>query len=492
MTGARRGVILAALEQYAGLILNFLTVVAVSRFLGPAETGAGVIGLSIAAIVFSLREFASPDVLIKQDTVRDVDVQTAFTYLLGVSLLLALLLFLARSSFAAAYRDAGLVAFLNVAILASLIETISLPSVALLRRQMAFGILARIRTAGTALGALAAVVTAYLGFGHMCFAYGMLASAVVTTVMSFTAYPAALLMRPTLKSLPQMWRFGLYLGSNAAVNKICETFPQLILGRFMPVAAVGIYNRSNTVSGLPDRIILSAVFTVAFPMLSAQVRQNADLKASYIKALSYISVVYWPAQLVLACLAYPAVHIILGSGWQEAVPIVMISCIASMFWFPVVLTYPLLLAMGKNRDAFLSNLTGRTVATLIVCLAAYHGLITLALSLFISIPFQMAVAIHYVNKHVHFSYRKLAFALLRSAIVALAAAIPPLCALAWQQFSPQMDWPEALIVGTASILCWLIALYLVRHPFTEEVTHAVSHLLARLPYNAVRRAGRDA
>ncbi len=53
MSGARRGFLMAVLEQYAGLIFNFVTVIAVSRFLGPAETGAGVVGLSIAAIVFS-------------------------------------------------------------------------------------------------------------------------------------------------------------------------------------------------------------------------------------------------------------------------------------------------------------------------------------------------------------------------------------------------------------------------------------------------------
>lgn len=52
MSGSRRGILMAALEQYAGLLFNFLTVIAVSRFLGPAETGAGVVGLSIAAIVF--------------------------------------------------------------------------------------------------------------------------------------------------------------------------------------------------------------------------------------------------------------------------------------------------------------------------------------------------------------------------------------------------------------------------------------------------------
>ncbi len=52
MNGSRRGILMAALEQYAALIFNFLTVVIISRVLNPAETGMGVIGISISAIVF--------------------------------------------------------------------------------------------------------------------------------------------------------------------------------------------------------------------------------------------------------------------------------------------------------------------------------------------------------------------------------------------------------------------------------------------------------
>lgn len=94
-----------------------------------------------------------------------------------------------------------------------------------------------------------------------------------------------------------------------------------------------------------------------------------------------------------------------GSGWTEAALIVSISSLASLFWFPVILTYPLLMALGANREAFISNLISRLVATAILCFAALHGLLAVALSQFISLPFQMVVAIVYVRKHTKFSYR---------------------------------------------------------------------------------------
>lgn len=473
MNRNRRAFLMAALEQYAGLFFNFLTVIAVSRFLGPAETGAGVVGLSIGAVVFSLREFASPEFLIRLEKVTDQDSRTAMTFIMGITLLLSAGLYLSREYFAITYHDPSLLLFLDITIIAALVESLSLPVVALLRREMAFGALARIRTAGTAVGAIITIVMAYFGFGHMCFAFGLLASALMTTGLSMAIYPLGQLLLPSIASIHSAWRFGLYLGGNAGLNKICETFPQLMLGRFMPVASVGIYNRSNTVSGLPDRIVLSAVFTVAFPMLSAHVREGGDISRSYIRALSYISVVYWPAQALLAILAYPAVLIILGPGWSEAALIVVITSLASLFWFPVILTYPLLMALGANREAFVSNLISRLVATIILCLAAFHGLLTVALSQFISLPFQMIVAIVYVRKHVSFSYRELGKELMKSALVTIIALTGPMVIVAVDGFAFNMHWTKALVIGLVAIISWAIAIFVTRHPFCEEVSHVM-------------------
>jgi lipopolysaccharide exporter len=490
MSGTRRGIIMAALEQYAGLIFNFFTVVAVSRFLGPAETGAGVVGLSIAAIVFSLREFASPEFLIRIEKVREHDIRTSMTFLMLVTLFLSIALYLARDYFSTSYRDPQLLLFLDITIIAAIVESMSLPVVALLRREMAFGMLARVRTAGSGFGALVTIAMAGLGFGHICFAFGLLASALITTGLSMAIYPLGRLLRPSLESIGTAWRFGIYLGGNAGLNKICETFPQLMLGRFMPIASVGIYNRANTVSGLPDRIFLSAVFTVAFPMLSAHARAGGDISRAYIRALSYISVVYWPAQILLALLAYPAVSIILGPGWSEAAIIVSITSLASLFWFPVILTYPLLMALGANREAFISNLISRSVAAGILCLAAFHGLLAVAISQFISLPFQMVIAIIYVHKHVEFSYRVLGAELLRSAYVTILALSVPLLIVALDGFNLTLPWTKAILMVVVATIGWFMALFITRHPFTQELKPGLSWLSyrARSSFCGLRQA----
>ncbi len=127
------------------------------------------------------------------------------------------------------------------------------------------------------------------------------------------------------------------------------------------------------------------------------------------------------------------------------------------------------MALGANREAFVSNFISRSVATIILCLAAFHGLLAVALSQFISLPFQMIVAILYVRKHVNFSYRVLTKELMKSALVTIFALAGPLIMVAADGFNLDMHWMRAVITGVVAVAGWLLALFVVRHPFREEL-----------------------
>lgn len=467
--GARHAFFMATLEQYFALIINFVMIAAVSRLLLPSEIGIGIIGLGIGAIVFSFREIVSAEFLIKRDQVSDEDIRTSFTIMMSATLLLCLALYLSRGWLADFYRDQMLYLFLNVIIVAAFVESLSLPIVAVLRRDMAFGPLARIRTAASLAAAIITVGMAFSGFGYMSFAFGVLGSSIITTGLCLAARPLGWALRPSLASIKPAMHFGIYIGGTAVLNKIYETLPQLLLGRIMPLASVGLYNRANAICGIPDRIFLSAVFSVAFPVLSQQVREGADLRQSYLKALSYITVVYWPAQVLVALLAYPAVHIILGPNWDEAVPIVQILCLAGVFWFPVILTYPLLIAVGENREAFAANLIGRSVSGVILCTASFWGLTVLALSQFISLPFQMVVALLFVRRHVKFSWVALLVVVRQSVIVTVLTLLPAVAVVSWSGFSLEIMPLPGILAGIAGVLGWLAAVILTRHPFAVEI-----------------------
>ena len=287
-------------------------------------------------------------------------------------------MFIAAPWFGTLYGEEKLTRFLRIAVVAGLIEALSLHIRGLLRRDMAFGALALINTASAAATAGVTILLAFVGFGFMSVAWATLAAAGTTTVLSFYLRPELAILRPTLRCWGRVLTFGGYNGASFVINQAYQTLPQLVLGHLLPHSAVGLYNRATTVSDMPDRIVLTSVFSVAFPALAVEVREGRSLKEAYLRALGYITVFYWPALILLALLAHPVISLLLGMQWLSVIPLLQVMAIAGLAWFPVILTSPVLLAVGANQDRVLADVLGRSLSAVVLCSSAYFGIMAMA------------------------------------------------------------------------------------------------------------------
>jgi O-antigen/teichoic acid export membrane protein len=480
----RRALAMATGEQYCRLGVQFVVIVVVSRLLTPAEIGISVIGIGIMTIALGMREFATSDFLIQRPKVSEDEIRASFTVVCLLTILITVATFVLAPWFGAFYGEEQLGWFLRVAAVAGLIEALSLHIRGLLRRDMAFGALALINTAAAAAGAAATILLALAGFSFMSFAWALLASAVATTILSFYFRPNVAIVRPTLRCCRDVLTFGGYNGASFVINRTYEMLPQLVLGRFLPHSAVGVYDRASVLSDIPDKTILMSVFSVAFPALAAETREGRDLKGPYLRALGYITVLYWPAQVLLILLVYPIVSLLLGQQWLGVVPVLQLLAVATFAWFPVMLTSPVLLAVGANRDRVMADLIGRSVSALVLCSAAWFGIMAMAASKLVTLPFQMVLSFRFVRRHVPFSGHELAAALWKSAVVTASSAAGPLCVIALSDWSFDLS-----VTATAAALLfaatgWMIGVLVTRHPVMLELVRIVEDL-AQTPF--VRR-----
>jgi O-antigen/teichoic acid export membrane protein len=327
-------------------------------------------------------------------------------------------------------------------------------------------------------------VLALAGFSYMSVAWAMVAAAVTTTFLSFYCRPDPSILRPAFKSWGSVLRFGGYNGASFVINQTYAALPQLVLGHMLPHSAVGLYNRAQMVSDIPDRIVLTGAFSVAFPAFAVEVRDGRGLKEPYLRALGLITAVYWPALVMLALLAHPVVSVILGRQWVEVVPLLQVMAIAGLAWFPVMLTSPVLLAVGANRDRVMADLIGRSVSAVVLCSAAWFGIMAMAASKLVTLPFQMVLSLWFVRRHLVFSGPELSAALWRSAVVTAGTALGPLgvLALSGQAFAPSFS-ATAIAVALAAA-GWLAAVLVTRHPVLLELRR-VADAFTELPF--VRR-----
>ncbi|MDX6750231.1 oligosaccharide flippase family protein [Geminicoccaceae bacterium 1502E] len=475
---------MAAGEQYLRLAINLVVILCMSRLLTPSEIGIAVIGTGTMAIVLGLREFATADFVIQRPEVTRQDICTAFTIILVLTALIASAVFGLAPWLAALYGEPGLARFLRVMAVAGLIEALALPVVGLLRREMAFGMLALLYASGAAVTAIAVISLALAGFSYMSFAWAALAAAATTAALSIVLRPVLAGFRPAIGSWRSVLSFGGYNGASFTINRLYESLPQLVLGQMLPSSAVGLYNRASVVSDIPDKITLSSVLAIAFPALAEQSRNGSSLKASYLLAVSHVTVLYWPAQVLLVLLAQPIVMLLLGDQWLEMVPVLQVMAVASFAWFPVALTAPVLLAVGANRDRTLADLVGRAVSAVVLCSSAAFGIMAMAASKLVTIPFQMAVSFHFVRRHLQLGWGELAASMAKSAIVTAASASGPACLVLFSGMSNERPLASAAIALALFATAWLAAVFLTRHPVLLEIRNLAGRMAG------TRRPGR--
>jgi O-antigen/teichoic acid export membrane protein len=487
MSTIRRAFVLASVEQYLALVINVTVVATMARLLTPEAVGLAVTATGIVAIALSLREFVTPEFLIQRPEINERDLRTSVTLLFIVTALVAVCVMAAAGPLSLFYSSPDLNVFLLLAILSALAEVISQPIIAVLRREMAFGILANIRTVALMVSAVTTITLAWLGFGYVSYGWGMLASAMTLAALAsaVSTHSLASILRPSLASWQEVAAFGRFKGASQAVDRIYESLPQLILGKIVSMSSVGLFNRANTICGIPDRIIMSAFYAMAFPALASSMREGRNIKQSYLGTLSYLSVLYWPGLIMIAITAQPIVHAILGPKWDEAVPIVRILALAAVFWFAVIVTNPLLLALGCNRDAFLSSLISRCLAALAICTASTYGVTAMALSQFISLPIQMLVALYFVRRNLNYGIGDLISALIPSVAVTLFSIACPLAMLAVNGWQSNFSAFEFMTILLLAGIGWLAGLLIVQHPFLAEVK-----IIAQAALNIVIRARR--
>jgi O-antigen/teichoic acid export membrane protein len=468
MTGIRRALLFTSAERYINLSVNFGLIAIVSRLLTPAEIGVAAFGATIWALVETLRDVPSSYLVQQKDLSRE-DIRTAFTVMFCLSLLLAGALLLSADWIAAQYGVEGLASYLHVFALAFLPGPLERPIMALFRRDMAFGRYAMINVTTVVVNAVLTIGLVLAGFSYHAFAWAALAGALSAASLAVYFRPEFWIFWPHLGQWRRALRFGGYSSLYALLNQFAEMFPYLVVSRIFSFAEVGFYSRALLVSQTPGKLLLSGLAPVVFPALAAEVRRGGNLKPAFMTAVSYISAVYWPAFVLLALLAHPAVEILVGPQWFSIVPLVQVISVAMLFTFAGILIYPTLMALGALRDLVLSSLVALPLSVMINGLAATQGLMALAQSLVVTYALQSAIGLAFVRRHLQFRWGELGAATARSLIVTLCVAAPPTLHIIAAGSRFEIAIPQGIALGGLSLLCWPAGLWLTRHPLRGEV-----------------------
>jgi O-antigen/teichoic acid export membrane protein len=482
MKSVQRSIFFSAIERYASGALFFVATAVLSRLLTPSEFGTFAVVSSITAVIAaSFQEFGGANYLIQKHELSRASIRTAFTVTLGLSLLIGAVLFVSAHPLSRFFGQENLANGVAVSALNFLVMPFVGTLSALYRREMDFGRLAICNLAANSAGAVISIVLAMCHFSYMAPIWGALGGNVMLTVTLLICCRDLGIFRPSLLECRDIIGFGLYSGGVSLINVIYNVSPQLFLARVLDFASVGLYSRATSMTQVFDKLVMQVLNPVIMPAVVAQSKAGANLKGVYLDSIQLLSAVQWPFLVFVAIMARPIILIWLGENWLDVVPLVRVLCIANMALFAACLSYPVLVAVGSVRDALVSSFVSLPPSLLVVMCASFFGVQAVAAAALLTLPFQAAVAIYFIGRHLGIELGDLLRSLSKSAIVTAGTALgAAACAALFETgaLTPFLGLMSALCVA---VLSWWLGLALTAHPLLDRLYGAAGGLAAVAP-----------
>lgn len=468
----RKALGINAASQLIIFVVNFTSIIVISRLLTPEEIGIFSVSVSILAFAHIFREFGVGQFLIQTNQVTNERLRAAFTVTLSISWLIAGALVLASTPIAAFYGSEGITDVLRLIAINFVILPFGAPLISLLRRDMAFDKIAIVNISNAVVGTAATISAALLGESYLSMAWGAVAGNVSNVLLLNIMRPGQIFMLPSLRGVPEVLRFGSLTSASAIITELGNSAPDLILGRTLGFSAVAYYSRANGLRTMALGQIITLVRGVYLPSFARDVREGRDPAKLYCRAMNYMAAFSAPALAVLAVLAEPLILFLFGSQWVETAPLATLICVFAILTTPTSLASTSLVASGNVGLLLRTQIVIQSSKALILLSSIWLPLDEVVLALGLAYLIESFVLLRSLWTAFQLRTRTLLHSLRAAYTLVPLSIIGPILVLFAQHL---LAWsPQPLVTlalsGLLALFGWLFGLLITEHPLKGEAS----------------------
>jgi PST family polysaccharide transporter len=303
--------------RVAKLILQFIISVILARVLTPKDFG--LIGMIVVftgfAALFSEMGFGAA--LIQRKVIEERHLSSIFWLNIAVGLILTCIFLAAAPLISSFYSEPRLKILTMLISLNFFLGSLKMVQFSILSRSMDFRKLAVIETTTMVIAGGFAIALALIGFGVWSLAWQMIITTIIGVVL-FWFFVKELLGFS-----------GNLLGFNV-FNYWARNIDNLLVGKFISSAGLGIYSKAYGLMLMPLSQISSTLGRVMFPSLSKSQDDKVLTKRIYLKTIGAIALVTMPMMTGLFVVADSFVLALLGPKWEDVIPVLRLLCLVGI------------------------------------------------------------------------------------------------------------------------------------------------------------------
>ncbi len=347
-----RGGLNTTFAEGVSFILSLGSTVVLARLLMPEHFGLISMVTSLTAFADRFKELGLSTATVQRKEVTHEQVSNLFWINVSIGTLIMLIIAGASPVISWFYNDGRLV-WISIALSSSFFfGGLTVQHQALLRRQMLFGRLAKIRIVSTFLSVALGVGLAWQGFGFWALVWkevGRNAFAAAGTWFACRWKPSLPVRSSGIRSLLQ---FGTHITGFDVVYFLSRSLDQILIGRVWGAIPLGFYRQAYQLMSLPINQLQVPVQSVAEPTLSALQNEYQKYRMYYKEIVSILSFVSMPLVMYLAIFSDHIIRLLLGEKWLDSAGIFRLLAIAA-FIQPVASTCGfVMVTCGKAKRYF--------------------------------------------------------------------------------------------------------------------------------------------
>jgi len=328
---ALRGGIVSVAIQYGNGALQIAAAVILARLLAPEDFGLVAIVTVLTSFAPLLIDFGLGDATTQRSKITRGQVSSLFWLSSGIGLAVAVVVAACSPLIAWLYREPRLEPIALCTAITFVLGGVSNQHLALLRRTMQFGRIAKIQVLGTLAGIAIAVVIAICGYGYWALVLRPITNSFCV------AFGAWLVCRwrpgfPVFDNeVKSMVRFGLHVVGFSVTYTVAKAVDRMALGLFYRPDQVGYYQNAITLYENSIFSALAQLHTVGSAALSKLQSNPAALRQKYEAALAAVAFFVMPMAAILSVTAEDLTVILLGEKWRAAGSLLSIIALRGIF-----------------------------------------------------------------------------------------------------------------------------------------------------------------
>jgi len=380
-------------------LIGIAKIAIIARILNPFSLGVfGIVTIVLGFLEIITETGINIFLIQEKDDVKGY-VNTAWAVSIVRGLLISILIFASASIVSGFFNSPASKNLLYIAALIPLIRGFINPSIVKFQKDLQFNKEFLYRISIFTVESLTSVLGVIIFNSVYGMVWGLLAGAVFEVGYTFIfARPWPKFEFNLIKTKRVIDR-GKWVTLFGVFDYLYTQSDNIIVGRILGMTPLGIYQNAYKISTAPLTEIGDIFFSVTFPVYSKFSSEKERLRVAFIKNILVNFVLMGLAGIFIFVFATPIVRVVLGKGWDGAIPVVKLLSVLGVVRGVLGSTGSLLVSKKKQKySAIITIVSTLGLWFTIVPLTHTYGIIGAGVSAIIGTLISIPFVIYYINK----------------------------------------------------------------------------------------------